>query len=179
MARCHMAGALLAMVMAAAVPVGARAQPGGDRPGEDVAREAADALERPLRDTNLKPRKIPPALARAARAPYATAGLGGCRQIAAAVRELDAVLGDDVDRPRRADDNAPGRLAGRAGIGALNEFIGGIVPVRGLVREVSGAREAEIAYRRAVAAGTARRGFLKGLGSARGCNPPAAPARRG
>lgn len=145
--------------------------------GEDVPRDAVETLERPLLDTKLVPREIAPVLASAARAPYATSGLRTCRQIAAEVRALDQVLGEDLDVMRAPlDDRSPARIAGRAGVGALGEFIGGIVPVRPLVREVTGAREADIAYRRAVAAGTARRGFLKGVGSARGCKPPAAPA---
>lgn len=172
-ARLAAAAILLGALVTA--PAGAQER----KPGDDVAREAVETLERPLRDTNLKPREIPPVLARAARAPYSTSGLGNCRQIAAEVRALDRVLGEDVDVMRaQTDDDSPARIAGRAGVGALGEFIGGIVPVRPLVREVTGAREADIAYRRAVAAGTARRGFLKGLGSARGCKPPAAPARR-
>ena len=46
-----------------------------------------------------------------------------------------------------------------------------IVPVRGLVREVSGAASAQRELEAAIAAGFARRGFLRGVYQTRGCKP--------
>ena len=55
----------------------------------------------------------------------------------------------------------------------------GVVPFRGWVRKLSGADRYSREVAAAIAAGTIRRGFLKGLGAAAACSPPAAPRGNG
>src|SRR5689334_14758325 len=58
---------------------------------------ATDVATTPLNDLNLRKGEIPPLLTRAVEKPYDLTGMARCPQIAAAIGELDAVLGDDVD----------------------------------------------------------------------------------
>ena len=48
-------------------------------------------------------------------------------------------------------------------------MVNSLIPFRGIVREVSGAAPAERRLAAAIDAGFARRGFLRGVLSARGC----------
>ncbi|MBV8972955.1 MAG: hypothetical protein JO290_11770 [Sphingomonadaceae bacterium] len=156
--RVFFAAALLAAV---AVPVAAEEE-----------RTITSIAESPLSDVNLKKKHIPPVLVAAQAAPYATAGLGDCDKIAAAVKELDAVLGRDLDAMTSAQKRNEGReLAMDAGQDTINSLI----PGRFIIRRLSGATEAQRKAVAAVYAGSVRRGFLKGLGEARKCAYPAAP----
>ena len=53
-----------------------------------------------------------------------------------------------------------------------------LIPYDGLVRTVSGAQRHDQLVIQAITAGTARRAYLKGLGEAYRCRPPAIPAHR-
>lgn len=130
---------------------------------------AADIATTPMSDLNLRKSAIPPLLIAAQEKPYDMAGLSRCSQIAAAVGELDATLGDDIDMPRTMRG---GPSAGRLAQWAVGSFI----PFRGAIRELSGANEQERRIQVAVQAGLARRAFLKGAGQARGCRYPASAA---
>lgn len=110
----------------------------------------------------------------AADGPYSTVGLTTCPQIAAAVKDLDAALGRDVDAPTK--DGKPS-LATELAMDAGQDTINSLIPGRFIIRRVSGAYDANKRALAAVYAGSVRRGFLKGLGATRGCKPPAAPAR--
>jgi hypothetical protein len=50
------------------------------------------------------------------------------------------------------------------------------IPYRGCVRRLSGAERHDRLVQAAIEAGAVRRGYLKGLGEARGCDPPATPS---
>ena len=50
---------------------------------------------------------------------------------------------------------------------------GGAIPFRGVVRKLSGAESHDRLVQSAIIAGNVRRAYLKGLGEARGCMPPA------
>jgi hypothetical protein len=50
------------------------------------------------------------------------------------------------------------------------------IPFRGWVRKLTGAEQHDRLVQAAIAAGAVRRGYLKGLGEARGCDPPATPS---
>ena len=109
-----------------------------------------------------------------------TEGIHCCREdddLAKAIDELNGVLGPDLDAKVVSDADKSKRdiALGLAGTTVANM----IVPMRGVVREVSGAAGAERKYREAIYAGSVRRGYLKGLGEVRGCKPPAAPAIQG
>ncbi|MEM8919108.1 MAG: hypothetical protein AAGE37_09640 [Pseudomonadota bacterium] len=117
-------------------------------------------------------KEIPPKLKSIQDDPYSMRGMRGCAAIIAEVRELNAVLGADVNervsksKAKKREETA-GRVAGSA--------IGSIIPFRGLIGEVTGANAERRRYNRAVYAGTVRRGFLKGVGRERGCKKPARP----
>ena len=117
-------------------------------------------------------KEIPAKLAAIQGDPYSLAGMGKCAAIQAEIRELDAVLGPDVNAVvdiSLADkrEATAGRLVGSAGKS--------LIPFSGIVGEVSGANAERRRYAIAVQAGTARRGFLKGVGLSRGCAAPARP----
>jgi hypothetical protein len=140
-----------------------------DKPVSDREPSMGDAMATPASDLNLKKDTIPPLLLTAQERPYTLVGLRRCPEIAAAVGELDAVLGPDVDLPVEARNRM---TAGRVAQAAVGSFI----PFRGLIREISGANEQERKIQTAVQAGVARRAYLKGVGEARGCRYPARSA---
>lgn len=72
----------------------------------------------------------------------------------------DYTLG--VDR----DENRAGKLAEAGGKTIINK----IIPFRGLVREIAGAVAAQRRLDDAVDAGYARRGFLRGIQTMKGCS---------
>jgi hypothetical protein len=158
----------LALVFCAA-PLCAQNQSNPPRPVTDTSVSIGDAVTSPVTDLNLRRDAIPPLLIAAQARPYDLAGLARCGQIMAAVREIDAVLGDDVDLP---PSESEGISAGRVAQAA----VGSVIPFHGLIREVSGANSRDRQLAAAIAAGAARRAFLKGYGQARGCRYPARAA---
>jgi len=131
---------------------------------------AMDVAKTPITDLNVgRDNEIPPLLMAAVAEPYKLDGLAKCHQIASAIGDLDQVLGPDVDLPQEQRDRIN---AGRVGKWVVASFI----PFRGLIREVSGANEQDRRVNAAIQAGLTRRGFLKGVGAAKGCRYPASPA---
>ena len=141
--------------------------PVSQRPGD---RNLESAAETPLRNANLVKQEIPPVLTAAMANPYARPRLVSCKAITGEVANLTAALGPDFDAGVAGDQ---GHLAPSAVRVAANTFI----PFQGLLRFVSGAEAHDRQVVRAIIAGSARRSYLKGLGEARGCRSPAAPAR--
>lgn len=153
-----------ALAQSAPMPVGP-----GNKPFE-VGKNVGDIVTQPARDVNLQRTTIPPVLIDANTAPYSTRDLQNCRTIVDAVRRLDDALGQDfvvVD----PEENRGAKLAEATGRWVVNRLI----PFRSLVREVSGAAPAQRRLDEAISAGYARRGFLRGVGYARGCPPIGAP----
>lgn len=130
---------------------------------------AKDVAMTPLSDLNLRKGEIPQLLLDAQENPYTLARMSRCPQIAAAVGELDAVLGEDIDV---AQSNGHRTSAGRVAQSVAGSFI----PFRGVIREISGANAQDRKVQAAIYAGTARRAFLKGVGQQRGCRYPARSA---
>lgn len=158
----------IVLAMATVQPLAAQDQP----PSEPIRNQSPDAEDvalTPLRDLNLSKDPIPELLVTAEAAPYDTTGLKKCRDIAAAIADLDAILGPDLDVMAEEDDRlSMGRVARSA--------VGSFIPFRSIVREVTGAADHQRDFQRAIHAGAVRRGFLKGLGQERGCAYPARPA---
>lgn len=146
---------------------------------KDDQSKIATAATTPLSDLNLLREKIPKPLNEARRAPYAVPDDLSCDSLAAQVRALDEVLGPDLDRPKVKDDEGlierGGEAVGDVTVGAVKGAAEGVVPLRSWVRGLTGAERNAKEVSAAVAAGTIRRSFLKGLGQAAGCAPPAAP----
>lgn len=133
----------------------------------------------PLRDMNLLRTKIPPVLLEAMADPYARPRTASCDTLVALVAPLEAALGEDLDRhPPEEDEDLMDRgkrMAGSAAFGAMASAAQDLIPMRGWVRKLSGAEKHDKLVQSAMASGAIRRAYLKGLGEARGCNPPATP----
>lgn len=146
----------------------ALAQPGGREP--TTSERAEGVVTQPFEDLNIKQDEIPAKLIAIEADPYAAEGMESCEKIAGEITALDAVLGADVDA-----SGASGRKTADTMIDLGGGVISSLIPFRGVVREVTGANAAKRRYQQAVYAGVTRRSFLKGLGKAKGCEPPAAP----
>ena len=145
------------------------AQTAADR--ENV--QAEDVALSPLADVNLRKKDIPALLQTAVERPYDLAGIRGCAGISTAIRDLDEVLGDDIDVAYgKSDDEKMGNSAGAVAKSVLGSFI----PFRGVIRELSGANAQQRKWDLALYAGAVRRAFLKGMGEQRGCAYPARSA---
>lgn len=129
--------------------------------------KAADIVTQPARDIGVSRREIPPPLVKATKAPYSLDGLRNCRQLVAAVEELNQVLGPDFQQDSKYRENRAAKLAEAGGKTVVNSLI----PFRSLVREVTGAAPADRRLNAAIDAGFARRGFLRGVHATRRCRP--------
>lgn len=132
---------------------------------DDTVDKAGTIVTQPARDVGVVRTKIPLVLEAAVEEPYGLKGIKTCRQLADAVKELNGVLGEDLTVGREENENRVGRFAEAGGRTIVNSLI----PFRGLVREVTGAGPAQRRLDAAIAAGFARRGFLRGVHLKRGC----------
>ena len=159
---------LLLALMLVAAPLAAQTVPGDERSVATIAGS-------PLHDFGIKKTKVSPILVRAAEHPYAVDGLRDCKSIAAAVIELNLALGRDIDAATTG--NKPNE-ATELSMDAGQDTINSLIPGRFIIRRISGAANAQRKARAVVYAASIRRGFLKGLGAAKGCQWPAAPRRQ-
>ena len=158
--------ALAAVALAAGMPVAAKERQ--ERVVRDRDPDARDVATTPLRDLNIMRERLPEVLVEAVVATYASEKLADCEDIEREIARLDAALGSDLDSEQDETDRlSMGKLAESA--------VASFIPFRSVIREISGAAEAQRALREAVVAGFTRRGFLKGLGEARDCAYPARP----
>lgn len=158
--------AVAALLVLAAAPALAQEVEPAQRPITDRTVTATDVATTPVTDLNLRKQDIPEVLIVAQERPYDLSGIRRCREVIAAVSELDAALGDDIDLgPREQKGPSAGKLA--------QWLVGSFIPFRGAIREISGANEQQRRVQAAIEAGIARRSFLKGYGQARGCRYPA------
>jgi hypothetical protein len=125
-------------------------------------KQAEQVVSQPVRDVGIEKTTTPPLLIEVSKNPYTMNGTATCRQIAASIDDLNAVIGPDYVTATTAKKPSVVKAGGQAVVNSL-------IPFRGLVREVSGAAPAERRYAAAVTAGFARRGFLRGLQRARKC----------
>lgn len=132
-----------------------------------------DAASTPLRDLNVVRAKIPDVLREARKHPYSAPNDQSCEGLSAAVRELDEVLGPDLDAPASAAKprliERANKAANDAAVDAVQSAAEEIVPFRGWVRQLSGAERYARDVAAAIAAGAVRRGFLRGWAVARDC----------
>lgn len=134
------------------------------------------AAESPLRDVNVLRTKIPEVLLEALADPYRRpAKPVNCARLIGLIRPLDGALGADLDEPSQDEDDLVDKGRGVA-LGLMASAASDVIPFRGWVRKLSGAERHDRLVQAAITAGAVRRGYLKGLGEARGCNPPATPS---
>ena len=145
----------------------------GSQAASKADAQISQAVTTPLSDLNLVHAQIPPVLLAAVKAPYALPPDAACPALITDIRALDAVLGADLDVPATPSnpslvERGAGAVGGAAA-GALQGVAEGVVPFRGWVRKLTGAERYSRDVAAAIAAGTVRRAFLKGLGQASGC----------
>ncbi len=162
MKKIHLTGVVL---LCALLPSAALAQPGAQE--DSTLESAGNKVTEPFDG-----KEVPQKLKDIQDAPYSLRGLSRCAAIIAEVRELNAVLGPDVNEQvdkslAKKREQTAARVAGSA--------IGSIIPFGGIIGEVTGANAERRRYNEAVYAGTVRRGFLKGVGLQKGCKAPARP----
>lgn len=152
----------------------------GDAAGSTAAQTRdglGDAALAPLEDLNLRRQEIPPLLA-AMRNPYDLPAEITCEEVTVMLLELDAVLGPDWDTAtpdERLNTEKLADEAADAALGAVKSGVTGWIPYRGLLREATGAAGHLRKYNQAYKIGAQRRTYLKGIGLAMGCEPPARP----
>jgi len=130
----------------------------------------------PLRDVNVLRTKIPPILLEAMADPYARPSAPGeCKELEDALAPVDEALGPDLDAAAPDEDDLMQRGETTA-LGAMASLATDAIPFRGWVRKLSGAERHDQLVQSAIIAGAVRRAYLKGLGEAQGCNPPATPS---
>jgi hypothetical protein len=141
--------------------------------------QVAGAVTSPLADLNIVHAEIPPVLKAAAKAPYAAPADGACAALGTDVQALDAALGPDLDAPASAVQTGlverGVETVGSVAVGSLHAAADGVLPFRTWVRKLTGAERYSKQVAAAIAAGSVRRAYLKGLGKAAGCEAPAAP----
>ena len=133
------------------------------------------AATTPLRDLNVVKVDIPQVLLDALDDPYARPRNSRCQTLVALIRPFNEVLGPDIDTI--SPDEEGWRTRGKStALGVAGDLAGGAIPFRGVVRKLSGAESHDRLVAAAIIAGHTRRAYLKGLGEARGCGPPATPS---
>lgn len=133
------------------------------------------AVAAPLRDVNVLRTKIPPILLDAMADPYQRPKPATCAGITAAILPLNEALGTDLDQASGEDGDMMERGRGAA-LGAVASLASGVIPFRGWVRQLTGAERHDSLVTDAITAGAVRRAYMKGLGEAKGCHPPAIPS---
>lgn len=175
---------VLLLSLGATNAVGGQSRPPPEAPGvrttDDINRgSVSGAVSAPMRDLNLLRSKIPPVLLEALEDPYKRPKPSTCSELIALLRPLNEALGADIDEPSTPDDRAliaKGKeAAGDTALGMVASAAQDLIPMRGWVRKLTGAEQHDKLVRAAITAGGIRRGYLKGLGEAKGCNPPATP----
>lgn len=124
--------------------------------------DAKDVVTQPGRDVGIDKPDVPPVLLAAQENPYGNDGAQTCAKITASLGALNAELGPDYDSDAERKKDSVLKKGGSIVVNSL-------VPFRSVVREVSGAAAADRRMQAATQAGIARRGFLRGLYSARRC----------
>lgn len=144
---------------------------------DQVKRSSVEgAATTPLRDLGVMKVEIPPVLMEALEDPYARPPRNArCPALIALIRPLNDVLGPDIDTISQDDDGLTTKGKSTA-LGVAGDLAGGAIPFRGVVRKLSGAESHDRLVTAAIIAGHTRRAYLKGLGEARGCGPPATPS---
>jgi hypothetical protein len=131
---------------------------------DSVGEDAVDAVTQPLSDLNLRNREIPLILVLAQEEPYNLSEVEGCDALRTEVARLDEVLGPDADAPPE------GTGIINRGLRTGGDMLGGMIPFRGIVRQISGANAEAKRWRVAIYAGVARRSFLKGYMAGKRCD---------
>jgi hypothetical protein len=148
-----------------------------------TASRMGNAAAAPLTDLGIKKEDIPAVLAKAKENPYLMPAGQSCIAITHEIHELDEALGPDYDAPAANNEESfmekASDVAEDQAVGALQRTAEGLIPFRSWVRKLSGAEKHAKQVSACVAAGTARRAFLKGLAASQHCSlPEMAPLKK-
>lgn len=177
--------AALALALMTGIP--AWAQTGPSQPGYDGQVQTPDrsgtanfrnAVEAPLHDLNIMREGIPPILTNAVADPYAPPRPLSCTVLVRDIAELDVALGADFNEPGTPQSPSLTRNNGHIALALVQSGARLLLPYSGLISTVTGARRHDQQIIEAITAGSVRRGYLKGLGEAYHCPPPAVPLHR-
>jgi hypothetical protein len=174
--RCAPALGLLAISLSGCVTAPGNGSPKVQTTAEADREGVKGVAESPLRDMNVLRTKIPEVLLQAMADPYERPASGRCVDLVARLNPLNDALGEDLDLT--AKDNEEGMMA-KGKTTALTLASGAasdVIPFRGWIRKLSGAERHDRYVQAAITAGAVRRAYLKGLGEAKGCSPPATPS---
>jgi predicted small secreted protein len=166
--------ALLALTLAGCTTTRADGSPQVQTSSQATRESLEGAVSAPLRDINVLRTKIPAVLLEAQADPYKRPQPATCAQLIALVTPLNQALGADLDEEAVDEDDLMSQGRSTA-LGAVAGLTQDVIPFRGWVRKLTGAEQHDNLVRDAIIAGGVRRAYLKGLGEARGCNPPATP----
>ncbi|WP_333586406.1 hypothetical protein [Phenylobacterium sp.] len=166
--------AALALALAGCTTTRADGSPRVQTTSEANRENLQGAVAAPLRDVNLLRTKIPPILLEAQADPYRRPQPLTCQAIVDQLLPLNEALGADLDEDARDEDDLLTRGQTTA-LGAVAGLTQDVIPFRGWVRRLSGAEQHDRLVQSAIVAGGVRRGYLKGLGEAQRCPPPATP----
>jgi hypothetical protein len=162
---------------------GGQVQSGKVQTTDEANRESVQgAVQAPLRDLNVVRTKIPAVLQQAMSDPYKRPPIppkapkkAQCTQLVQLIKPLNDALGADLDAPVQDQDGLLDKGRETA-LGAAASFASDAIPFHGWVRKLSGAERHDRLVQAAITAGAVRRAYLKGLGEAHGCDPPATPS---
>jgi hypothetical protein len=145
--------------------------------GGEIYNGAGRAIRQPFHDLNMMQDQIAPVLLRAEQRPYDLAGVNSCNDVLNRVAELDLALGPDVDLPKlkRKRSASGADFAAGAALDAASSAAEHFIPMRGTIRELTGAQRYDNHVKHAVLSGETRRAFLKAVGMTHNCSWPAAP----
>ena len=133
------------------------------------------AVEAPFHDLNITGQTIPDVLLLAMADPYARLPAPGCAEINDQIAGLTAALGPDFDEAGTPEDPSIRGKMGPTALALVHSAAESVLPFNSYVSTLSGAQRRDALVNRAINAGGIRRGYLKGLGESRGCQPPGAP----
>lgn len=140
-------------------------------------KQVVDVAATPLKDLNLIKIDVPAVLRKAEKGTFAAPLDSSCPAVLADIAALDAVLGSNGDDDQETDEDKEdpnllerGRAeVSKAAVKSLQNTAEDVVPFRKWVRKLTGAERRSKDLADAVAAGYARRSFLKGYATAKEC----------
>jgi hypothetical protein len=176
LSRCAAALVLPAVLLCACVTDPDNGSPKVQTTAEADHSGVKGVAESPLRDLNVLRTKIPEVLLQAMADPYERPASGKCIDLVARIIPLNDALGDDLDVTAKASQEGMMAKGKSTALTVASGAASDVIPFRGWIRKLSGAEQHDKYVQAAITAGAVRRGYLKGLGEAKGCNPPATPS---
>jgi hypothetical protein len=173
---CCAAAVLLPLLASGCVTAPANDSPKVQTTAEADREGVKGVAESPLRDMNVLRTKIPEVLLQAMADPYERPASGKCIDLVARINPLNDALGEDLDLTAKADEDGMMAKGKTTALTVASGAASDVIPFRGWIRKLSGAEQHDKYVQAAITAGAVRRAYLKGLGEAKGCNPPATPS---